>query len=371
MTRANYVPPPDGDEWQRVTGAKSGFDAKRLAAAVDFAESCETLWRYGVRDDVLAQMHEPPPYNTFLGLVKERGGPAGLILRHGRIAAEWGDTERADMTFSVTKSCVSLCAGIAFDDRLIPDPHAPVAALVDDGGFEGAHNGAITWHHLLQQTSEWEGTLWDRPDWLDHNRGVGGGDDSRKGEKRTLQLPGTYWEYNDVRVNRASLAVMRAWRRPLPDVFAERIMQPIGASSTWEWHGYTNATITIDGQDMVAVPGGGHWGGGMFISARDQARLGLLMLRRGLWQDRRLISDVWIDWSLTPCPLNRSYGYMWWLNTTGQQAPAAPKTSFFARGMGSHVIWVDPENDIVAVFRWIAPGAVAELVSRILEARKG
>jgi CubicO group peptidase (beta-lactamase class C family) len=305
MTRANYVPPPDGDEWQRVTGAKSGFDAKRLAAAVDFAESCETLWRYGVRDDVLAQMHEPPPYNTFLGLVKERGGPAGLILRHGRIAAEWGDTERADMTFSVTKSCVSLCAGIAFDDRLIPDPHAPVAALVDDGGFEGAHNGAITWHHLLQQTSEWEGTLWDRPDWLDHNRGVGGGDDSRKGEKRTLQLPGTYWEYNDVRVNRASLAVMRAWRRPLPDVFAERIMQPIGASSTWEWHGYTNATITIDGQDMVAVPGGGHWGGGMFISARDQARLGLLMLRRGLWQDRRLISDVWIDWSLTPCPLFR------------------------------------------------------------------
>lgn len=49
-----------------------------------------------------------------------------------------------------------------------------------------------------------------------------------KGVERQLREPGTFYEYNDVRVNRLSLAAMRVLRRPLPDVLRERIMDPIG-----------------------------------------------------------------------------------------------------------------------------------------------
>ena len=107
----------------------------------------------------------------------------------------------------------------------------------------------------------------------------------RKGDARPLHPPGEFWEYNDVRVNRLSLALLQRFRRPLPEVFAERIMQPIGASSDWSWHGYRTSMVEIDGRMMELVSGGSHWGGGIAIHSEDQARIGTLMLRRGQWEN--------------------------------------------------------------------------------------
>ena len=60
----------------------------------------------------------------------------------------------------------------------------------------------MTWRHLLHQTSEWSGSLFGIPDTVDHNRAVNRADVvGRKGEARPLHRPGTFWEYNDVRVN--------------------------------------------------------------------------------------------------------------------------------------------------------------------------
>ena len=93
--------------------------------------------------------------------------------------------------------------GIAVKDGIIPDIHAPIKDIVKDGGFDSDQNKDITWAHMLQLTSEWEGTLWDKPDWIDHYRDVMGDTThaKKRGRKRILQPPGTYWEYNDVRVN--------------------------------------------------------------------------------------------------------------------------------------------------------------------------
>ena len=129
------------------------------------------------------------------------------------------------MTFSASKSYLATLAGLALDQGLIRDLDDPVREYVDDGGFDPPHNSKITWRHLLQQTSEWSGTLWGKPDQVDHNRGVGAtqANFAAKGTRRDLQEPGTYWEYNDVRVNRLSLALLRIWKRWLPGVFkAER-----------------------------------------------------------------------------------------------------------------------------------------------------
>ena len=154
-------------------------------------------------------------------------------------------------------------------------------------------------------------------------------------------------------MNRLALALLRVWRRPLPEVLKERIMDPIGASDSWQWHGYRNSYVEIDGRQMQSVSGGAHWGGGLWISARDHARVGLLMANHGQWNGRRLIDEAWIAASLTPSALNPSYGFLWWLNAAGAQAPSAPRDSYFARGVGANIIWVAPAQNLVTVVRWI------------------
>jgi CubicO group peptidase (beta-lactamase class C family) len=355
-----YFPPPHPASWEGCDPAAAGLG---VAAAARHAAEHETRWSRDIGHMVETDFGEDPPWNAALGPTKPRGGPNGLVLAEGRIAAEWGDTAQADMTFSVAKSYLSILAGLAWDRGLIGDPNEPIGRSVNDGGFEPPHNDKITWHHLLQQTSEWEGTLWDKPDLIDRHRSAGGRPATgTKGTHRDLQAPGTFWEYNDVRVNRLSLALMRVWGRPLPDVFRELVMEPIGASPDWQWHGYRNSWIEIDGQRMQSVPGGSHWGGGVFINARDQARIGRMLARGGVWGTRRILSPEWIKRMLQPCSIYRQYGYFWWLNTDRALYPSAPETSYFARGAGGNLTWIDPSRDIVGVLRWTDPAAMDEVI---------
>lgn len=331
-------------------------DAALLAEAVALAEAHETPWPRDLRAHIEAGHFEPPPLNAILGPVTPRGGPNGLVLHRGRVVARWGDTRRVDMTFSVAKSYLAILAGIAVGEGLIPDLDARVAETVRDGGFEGPQNGAITWRHLLQNTSEWEGTLFGKSDVIDRGRDIGVEGRGRKGEPRPLKAPGTHWEYNDVRVNRLSLALLRRFGRPLPEVFTERIMRPIGASTDWSWHGYDTSWIDLPGRGLVpSVSGGGHWGGGVFIHAEDQALIGRLVLQDGVWEGRRLLPEGWVAACRTPSALNPRYGLLWWLNTEGSSFPSASHASFAFSGAGGHTTWVDPTRDLVAVMRWLDP----------------
>ena len=356
MTNQTYFP-PKGD-WATISPAEAGFDPAKLDRAVQFSLDNEYDHTRSLGTTPLpVNQEEPEEYKAIVGPTKDRTGPNGLIIRGGRIVARWGEVDRADMTYSCTKSYLSSCSGLAYDDGLLPDFTRPVKELVDDGGFEPPHNSQVTWEMLLQQSSEWEGELWGKPDWLDRNRILNPhGQAPPKDGKRDLQQPGTFFEYNDVRVNRTALALLRLWNRPLPELLKERIMDPIGASDSWEWHGYENSYIDLNGQRVQSVSGGAHWGGGLFIPSLDHARFGLLLANRGNWNGRQLLSEKWIDLALSPSKCNPDYGYMIWLNTTGQLAPNAPKGSFFARGAGGNQIWVEPGSDLVVVFRWMAAG---------------
>jgi hypothetical protein len=367
-----YVPGA-GDAWQTVAPQDAGFDAGKLADAIAFANAHECNWPRSMYLDSgeyvgTAYVQEKPPYNTVIGEVRPRGGVNGMILREGRIVAEWGDTRRTDMTFSCAKSYIALVAGLAFDRGLFALDDR-VADSVPDEGFSSPHNRTITWRHLLQQTSEWQGVLWDKPDSVDHNRQVGlGNDNSRKGEVRALEPPGTRFEYNDVRVNRLALSLLRLLRRPLPEVLRQGIMDPIRASDTWSWRGYRNSSVEIDGARIESVSGGGHWGGGLFISSRDHARVGQLMLRRGSWNGRQLVSERWLRELATPSAANPSYGFLWWLNTGRRLAPSAPESSIFALGGGQNSIWVDDAHDLVVVVRWLQREHFDSVIARVLAA---
>lgn len=321
-----------------------------------------------------------PPHNRLLGPVSPRGPACGLVAVGDRFLHSWGDIDRPDLTFSIAKTYLAMLAGVARRRGLISDVDEKVGATVTGCGFDAdaarPENRDITWRQLLQQTSEWEGDCFGVPDQVDRYRRVSfqppplpGEAVGEKGDPRPLGRPGTHWEYNDVRINQLSLALLHRFAEPLPEVFARELATPAGCSADWRWRGYENSWVTINGRAMQSVPGGTHWGGGMEISARDQWRLARLLM--GARSD--LLAPDWLAAMRTPCALAPFYGYLIWLNTDRRIVPSASETSFFAVGAGSSVIWHDPARDLVVVIRWIeADGvdAVVGAVNEALEARR-
>lgn len=371
-----YVPEPG--HWQSRAPAAAGFDPDAFAKALSFAPTREVNAPIDLKG--LMPNGERHPNDRPLGPTQKRSAAAGLVVKDGYLIGSFGPVQSVETTFSVTKSYISAVAGLAYDRGLLPDLDEPVGVRVRDGGFDAPHNGQITWRQLLQQTSEWEGELFGLPDWIDRGRQVGssaamstaeatpviGGSAAQLGDYRSLQAPGTFWEYNDVRVNRAALSLLRLFGTPLPQILKEHLMDPIGASSGWTWHGYETSWVEHNGTKMQSVSGGAHWGGGLWIDSYDHARFGLLYQRRGLWGDRRLLSEEWIDHSLTPCPIQPEYGLLWWLNHDHAMSDLAGPEAFAARGAGGNVIFVEPQRDLVIVLRWC--GDIKGVVDRILEA---
>jgi CubicO group peptidase (beta-lactamase class C family) len=385
--RAPYRPEP-GTRWARRSASAVGIDSARLADAIAFAIASESKMPRDL-EQAHYQTFGREPFGQAAGPFKARGAPSGVVVRHGYLVAEWGEPDRVDMTFSVTKSFLSSVVGVAWDRGMIRDlsdpVHGYVAPIVPIGRgardrraeelgsgeviepFATEHDRRVTWDHLLRQTSDWEGTLWGKPEWADRPTGA-----PAEWQTRARKAPGSTYEYNDVRVNALALAAMEVWRRPLPEVLRETVMDPIGASNTWRWYGYDDSWVVMDGRAVQEVTGGGHWGGGMFISARDMARFGWLTLKRGRWGDRQVLSDAWVKLALTPTGPQPTYGFMnWFLNTDRKPWPAAPATAFMHVGNGTNIIYVDPEHDLVVVARWIENGAVAEVVAKMLAAVEG
>ena len=347
-------------EWQTKKPGEVKMNAAIIDSAVSFSIRNETKTEVDLR---IANMKafSNEPYYKIIGPTKERGKSAGMIVKNGYIIEQWGDLKRVDMTFSVTKSYLSTMAGLAVDNRLIKSVDEKVNEYVWDETFEGAHNSKITWKHLLTQSSDWSGNLFGIYDWADRPPRTGGVDDWKN---RKLYEPGTFYKYNDVRVNLLAYSLMQVWRKPLPVVLKEKIMDPIGASTTWRWYGYENSFVNIDGTMMQSVSGGGHFGGGLFINTLDQARFGLLFLRNGKWKNQQLVSEKWVKEVQQPSVANKNYGYMWWLNDQNALGDVS-KNIYYASGFGGNFIVIDNENDLLIVVRWLEPNKLGELVKMV------
>lgn len=378
-----YYPP--AGSWEHKSASAVGVDSILLQQAIQFAVTSESKEPKDLKEAHYLSAFGREPFGFPIGPMKERGPCSGLIIKNGYIIAEWGEPQRVDLTFSVAKSILSTTVGLAYDAGLIKDvndlvypymapivPYEPGKLTSNKADalkqkdvfdlFDTEHNKKIRWDNLLRQTSDWEGTLWGKPDWADRP-----GNNSSDWLTRKRNEPGTVYKYNDTRVNVLALAALNIWRRPLPVVLKEKIMDPIGASPTWRWTGYENSWVIIDGQMIQSISGGSHFGGGMFINAYDQARFGYLTLRNGKWKDTQLISEAWIKLSKTPTPVQPTYGFMnYFLNTDKKLYPSAPATAFAHIGAGTNMIYVDPDNDLVIVARWINDKALDELIKKVL-----
>lgn len=379
----NYY--PAADDWEAKTPASFLIDSALLNKAIQFAKDNETkqpknLWLSQ------AMQFGKEPYSDPIGPMADRGEVTGLVIYKGYIIAKWGNPTAVEMIHSVTKSFVSTAVGLAFDKGLIHSvddkvyPYLPSIQVAGDGvinlnenpiaktsfiyPFETEHNKQISWDHLLRQTSDWEGVLWGKPDWADRPS-----DKQEDWTTRKRFEPGTVFKYNDTRVNALALAATTVWRKPLPEVLREQVMNPIGASNTWLWAGYQNAWIVLDGRMIQSVSGGGHFGGGLFINAYDMARFGLLTLRNGNWNGKQIISADWINKSKIPTKANTGYGFMnYFLNTDQKMYPAAPASAYAHLGNGTNAIYVDKQNDLVVVIRWIEDKQMNEFLKILLSA---
>ena len=214
---------PERFDWQHKTPDEVGMNPALVNEAVQLAIAADTPGPHDMTQ-FLTNSFGKEPFFSLVGPIKDRGPASGLITRHGYIVAEWGDPKRADITNSVTKTFLTTVVGLAWQRGLIKDvndyardympPHVDL--------FDAPHNQKIKWDHLLRQTSDWQGTLWGKPDWAD--RPVGATLDEQ--ENRKLYEPGTHFKYNDVRVNVMALAALQVWRRPLPEVLREEVMEP-------------------------------------------------------------------------------------------------------------------------------------------------
>jgi CubicO group peptidase (beta-lactamase class C family) len=353
-----YFPP--AGKWEKKPPADLGLDARKLQQAIEYAQTHGSDWDFE-KDQV--RTFGPP-----LGpLPKQRAATNGVILRHGFIAAEFGDTKANDPVYSVAKSFLSTVCSLAVDRGLIKDVNDPVAKYIHDGGYDSPHNAKITWKNHLQQASEWEGSLWGKNADFVGEEQFGAG----QMQPRAIREPGSYYEYNDVRINRFSLSLLRLFGKGLPEVLKTSIMDPIGASQDWRWVPYSNSTVEIEGRKVASVSGGTRWGGGLWINSEDMARFGLLILNHGRWGDRQLVSGKWLRDAVTPSEHGPDYGYLWWLNTTRKQWPSGPASSFAAIGNGSNTIWIDPEHDVVFVWHWYQGRAMDGMVQRIVAAVAG
>ena len=297
---AAYFPPAGA--WQRKKAAELGMDQAALDAAIEFAKSRESSRAMDFSD-------QERIFGSLLGSVPTiRTKTNAVVIYKGFVVAEFGDTTWPDPTYSVAKSMLSTVAGLAVRDGKIVDLDEPVGRMIKDGGYDSARNALVTWKMHLQQESEWEGAMFGKNSDFVGSAAFGAGE--RK--PRELKRPGTFYEYNDVRINRFGQSLLRAWGESVPDVFRREVMDVIGASNTWRWIPYHNSYVTVNGKQVASVSGGTRWGGGVWIRSRGRRFLRVRTMRssgREAGDHRRLARGVWQVPAIGWCNETRTAAY--------------------------------------------------------------
>lgn len=187
----SYYPPPG--EWAAAAPQSLGVDAARLAQAVAFAKANENP---APKDQALQQaltFGAREPFDQIIGPMQPRGAANGLVIYRGKLLAQWGDVDRVDMVHSISKTFLTTTTALAWQHGLIGDLQDQAAAYMPSNVdlFHSPHNKTIRWDHLLRQTSDWQGTLWGKPDWADRPEGASPAD----WPNRPLRTPGSHFKY--------------------------------------------------------------------------------------------------------------------------------------------------------------------------------
>ena len=313
---------PAGDEaWETVTPAEAGADPALLVEAEAYAAGA--------------------------------GSDALVILQGGRIVAEryWNGTTR-DTRMSLFSASKPIVASV-------------MGRLLEAGVFSSLDQTASDFLTEWQGVPEKESITLRQH--LSMTTGLEGGETNllrsllAKSERffaanlPVAYEPGTFWTYNNPAYRLLFPIIEQATGRDLPEVFAERLFDPIGMSAA-NWvarNGQVGSATVVNYQFIEA-------------SALSAARFGLLALRGGGWDGTAVVPADFMAEAVAPSQgLNPSYGFLWWLNdgaeTGGHQQifdgldrsgpyfPDAPPDTYAALGKDDQMIVVIPSLDLVVV----------------------
>jgi CubicO group peptidase (beta-lactamase class C family) len=316
------------DGWEVATPQAAGLDAGSLCAALD-----DTATRGNIHAIVVER------HGRLVAELYRRGQDRQIWSFFTR-EVDFGPTTPHDLR-SVTKSVVGLLFGIAHADGKIGPLSTPVLDLYpDDADLRSPARNAITLEHLLTMSS---GLQWNEDFGAYGSRT---NDDTRLYwtwsirryvlDRPIVAAPGSQWNYSGGNAAVLGEIVARAAGLSLPALAGARLFEPLGIHD-WKWVG------DLYGRPMAE--------GGLRMRPRDMAKIGRLVLDRGLWRGRQIVPADWIATSLRPHIRvdddGLQYGYLWWTAMVDHHGRRLPWAGGF--GNGGQRIFVVPDLDLVVV----------------------
>jgi len=278
-----------------------------------------------------------------------------IVIHRGRIQTEWyadgWDQTSLTQSQSMHKSLLALLIGAAVEDGIIGSIDDPIARYIPT--WEDDPRGDITLNELMMMSSglaQYEFTL--NP-FTDDFRWLYSGD-TQSAVLRTPMAnwtPGTRFDYNNINAELLGTVLENASGQRYRDFLEDNL---------WQYLGGDDARVWIDSEF-----GNAFTSCCLMATARDWARIGLLMLNRGLINDHRVVTAGWIDRMVAPSPVSKWYGLQTWLayeeevNPRSENPAAggaysrtepflAPDVYFFS-GRGAQRVYVVPSRQLVIV----------------------
>lgn len=314
--------------WQAATPRQAGLDAARLCALDEKLDATPEMNVHAVvviRGGKLV-------YETYRAGEDQRWGTKLGVVPH--TAQTLHDVR------SISKSVVSLLFGIALDRQLIAgvDDHI-FDYFPDHAALSTAEKDRIRLRHLLSMTS---GLAWDeRRPYTDPANSeimmIRSPEPYRFVlERRIWNAPGEAWNYSGGSTQLLAGVLQAATGRPLADFAREALFDPLGITD-FEW-----VTMPASGEAAAAS--------GLRLRPRDMAKIGQLVLDRGVWNGRRIISEAWLEESTGARAegwFPYRYGYQWWV---GESKIGERTVAWIAGwGLGGQRIYIVPADELVVV----------------------
>lgn len=319
-----------------IAGCIFDGDLKRDTGVVP--EDLNDGWEIGTPEEVgLSGSALESIHHELLREDRYRASLSLLVVKDGRLVFETYLRRRSDQhqyrhIQSATKSVTSLLFGIAMDQGYVSSLDLTTGEIFPDevAGLD-ARKAEITLRDLLTMTSgiRFENDVFSVEMWVDRPR-----DPVRYMlEKPMFADPGQRFLYRDMDPQLVGHAIQRLSGKTERELAAETLFRTLGIRDYyWE--------AGPDGVNLAAH--------GLHLLPRDLAKLGQLMLDRGLWRGERVVSEKWIEES-TRGQIDSdvayedgvfSYGYYWWV---------VPGIGYSMWGHGGQFVLVVPSRNMVLV----------------------
>jgi len=263
---------------------------------------------------------------------------AVMVVHHGSVVMEWGDTAKRTGLASARKSLLSALIGIAVADRKISLDSTLAQLGIDDNppSLTAVEKQATVRMLLEARSGIYHPALYETASM------------AKRRPERGSHAPGTFWYYNNWDFNALGTIYEQATGTGIYDAIDRQIARPIGMQ---DYRPADGTYFTGASSIHRAYP--------LRMSARDLARFGLLYLRKGTWAGRQIVPQDWVrestrsysdvgDAASSP---GQGYGYLWWVAQPASWGRMFSDGSYFAHGNGGQYAIVDPADDLVVVSR--------------------